>query len=227
MVSDQDKTVPEIRLTESQVGQVLEKAATIDASDSSGGLTISELHDIADQVGIPRAALSRALSEVALAAAAQDTRSRGWLHHRSVSFVRGRITDDDLAWLVRLLDELGQIHGRIRYERGALRWRSPTGFRVELVNRPGETHVSVEAHDHFATARAGVYAVSLGLLAGLVGADTIDAIYPLILGGAAGTAGFGAYLRVRAEKLRNSVGKASRGIAEVLQMVVKRRTEDH
>ena len=222
MVGNGDVVRGEARLSEDEVRDVLERASRIEAGDRGGGLTVSELHDVARQVGIPPEALSRALSEVVRASGSGPGATGSWVAHREVSFVDGYVADDDLAWMIRLLDRLGQIKGSVTHSNGAVRWRTPGGLHLEVLNRPHETYVSVEVRDHYNLLRKGAAFTALGLTIGVVGVEWWDTITPLFMGASAGGLSFGLYWKIRVEKLRAAVTKASKGVSEVLQMVVRR-----
>ena len=59
----------ERRYSEDEVSAILDKATDVDASGaagdgSAGGLTLSELHQIGDEVGIPKAVITSAATSL-------------------------------------------------------------------------------------------------------------------------------------------------------------------
>ncbi len=223
------KRAKEMRLTEREVQDVLAMASDIEARALSGGLTVGELESVASEVGIPAHALSRALQEVARTTEGRGVSFRTALVQRETCFVAGRVSDDALGWMLRLLDQLGHIKGLIAFRDGALVWKTVEGHRIELLNRSTETSVTVEADDtqHLITATVAFTA------AGVMTATVITLMFSqdpeaaTVLGGAlAGLLGTTLYWRVRVNRVRERVVKMAGGVCEVVRMIARRGAEE-
>lgn len=217
------------RLTEREVQEVLEIASDIEARAGTGGLTVAELQQVAAEVGIPSEALSGALREVARTTTGPGISVRSSLDQRETRFISGRVSDDDLSWMLRLLEQLGQIEGPVTFEAGALTWETPTALRVALVNRSTETSVTVETNDQrhmvFASAAFMAAGATVGLLLSNVGGGDPNVGYA-ITGAGAGGLGAVLYWRDRVVRLRERVVKVASGISEVVRMIARRSGED-
>lgn len=224
MVRDEKADASDLRLSDREAKEILERASRIEAAGDLTSLSVTELHEIAQQAGIPSEALSKAIEEATRVSAKGKDSRQGWLHHREISVVRGQISDEDLAWLTRLLDQLGQIEGTVQYQEGVYRWRSRSGFDIEVLNRPTEAQLSVESRQYSSAAKAAVGFAGAGFLAGLLGADGFNSVFPYAMGAVAAGASFGVYWKLRLGRLRKSIGKITKQVAGALTMVDRRCT---
>ena len=214
------------KLSRSQVALVLERAARLEHDGDEEGLTIAELQSVAQEVGIPSNALSRALAD--LASTSSEERPSTWKLTRHVDTgTVSRIPDDDLAWLLRILAQLGQIKGHVRYEGGVLRWSTPDGFEMELRSHPAGTDIRVQFDDiKHLTVRTGLFALAGGawttVLFYLMETSYPEIVLPAIAGSALGAVGSLAYWRARATAVGERLRKRTAALIEVLKMVKSR-----
>ncbi len=213
------------RLSDDESRAILLRASEIDALQEQRGLTVAELRDIAEQVGIAPEALSAALGEMARAAEDHVAGPKAWLSHSDRGFVVGTLSDENVAWLLRLLDQLGQVRGDVSSKGNVVAWHSPEGFRVELLSRHAETHVVVSGIHLREFLKAGVGIVGAGLLIGIVGADLFNSEIAFLAGLLSGAVGLGAYWKARIEKLRSRAAKTAIGVSEVVRMVLRRHED--
>ena len=135
------------------------------------------------------------------------------------AFVAVTVSDTELAFLLRLLDRLGQIRGEVSYAEGAVRWKSPDGHLVEVLCRPSETQVTVEANEQprliEVLAGAGWTVLLMTVAARLFPRELL----PLLVGTGAGVASCVAYLKYRAIAVRETATKTVAGISDALRLV--------
>jgi len=223
------KRTRETRLTEREVQEVLAMASDIEARALSGGLTVGELESVAAEVGIPAHALSRALQEVARTSEGRGVSIRSALVQRETCFVAGRVSDDDLGWMLRLLDQLGHIKGLIAFRDGALVWKTAEGHRIELLNRSTETSITVEADDTRHLVLAVVTFMATGVMAAAVltlMARADPGLGTLWGGAGAGVLATAIYWRDRVSRVRERVVKMAGGVCEVVRMIARRGADE-
>lgn len=232
-------TPAERNLTAEEVDRILTRATEmpaeeepeVPAADRDEGLSVTELQDVAREVGIPLGALDRAIEEVSRSAPDSGTAHTRYGQHRDTVFVHGRVTGDDLAWVLRLLNQLGHLDGRgqVEYLRGAihLRWPTSAGMELDVVTRPSETIVTVQADELRTMAGSAPLFMGVGVILSLLLAGVFDVAPGAMLGTTlAGAAGGGAwwlaYWKYRMDRVKDAAHKAATGVAEVFRMVIGR-----
>ena len=205
------------RLTRDEVDEVLTRATRL-TDEEDVGLTVQELHEVAEEAGIPSEALSEALREISRSAAAERLTVKRWIRQRDTAFIPVSVSDAELALLLRLLDRLGQIRGGVSHEAGAIRWKSAEGHAVEVFCRPAETQVAIETELQPSLLEVAGGAFWTWLLVVVTARMAPDAAWSLI-GGAIGLASIGVYLKLKAAKLRESATKSLAGISDALRLV--------
>jgi hypothetical protein len=145
-MSDRDR-----RFTDREVAAVLKKAAEIDegvGSASASGLAMSDLEDIAREVGISSDALSAAVARVEQGSIREPNRviSGAPASHKAVHAVQGELNEAALNQLLHLVDERMESAGAITEALGSVRWTSSDRFastQVTLTPQDGETTIQV------------------------------------------------------------------------------------
>jgi hypothetical protein len=172
----------EQRFTDKEVAIILRRAADLEkrppsAGGSSGrGLTLSDLKEIAAEAGIDPEMVSRAVTELA---SPKGLRSGSLLIgpdtvRREVRAAQGELSKEEMAELVRVVDEEVRDQGIVQEALGHVRWTSQGRFlstQVSLEPGGGETLIRVEER-HSDAIRGVLHAIpaSYGLIFGLAGA---------------------------------------------------------
>lgn len=137
------------RYTDREVAVVLRRASEIDETEGPGGsgaLSRKDLEQIAREVGISTASITRALAEL------DHRREPGsWVTgaprvHSAVRAVPRELGEDAMARLIRLVDERADGNGVISEALGSVRWTSTDTFRstqVSITPGAGETTIRV------------------------------------------------------------------------------------
>lgn len=178
----------ERRFTDREVARILERAAELDRRapdrpETSGhrptlarGLTVSQLQEIGVEAGIPPELIAKAAAELSRPATIPLSALLGAPPvARETRAVRGRLTRDELAALVRVVDERVPAQGTVTEALGAVRWAAGGRFldrKVTLEPQAEETRIQVE--ERFATRVPGLlqglpaaYGAMFGLVTGL------------------------------------------------------------
>ncbi len=147
---------PDRRYTDREVALVLRRAAAIDERGSTDtaparGLTLRELHEIAREVGLSPAAIDQAVGGLRSGGHAAGVSLMGApVSHKTVRAVPGRLQDEALQGLIRVIEEQVDATGTVTEALGTVRWTSvarghrfsPT-MQVSLTPADGETRVHV------------------------------------------------------------------------------------
>jgi len=138
------------RYTDREVAIVLRRASEIDESGGAGsgrgGLSRTDLEEIAGEVGISREAVSRALDELGRRREPGSLLTGMPRVHRAVRAVPGALDEEGMSRLVRLVDERAEGAGVISEALGSVRWTSADRFhstQVSVTPAEGETSIQV------------------------------------------------------------------------------------
>ncbi len=136
------------RFTDREVAMILRRASEIDDQDGrseGGGLALSDLRDIAREVGISPTAIERAVG---------DLERRGLpaflvgapLVQKAVYAVAGELDQAAIARLIGVVDERASGTGSVTEALGAVRWTSFDRFsstQVSVTPQDGATQIRV------------------------------------------------------------------------------------
>jgi len=145
----------EQRFTDKQVALILRRAADLErkapsaAGSSAKGLTLSDLKEIAAEAGIDPELVVRAVTELASpkGLGAGSILIGPETVQREVRATRGELSTEEMATLVRLVDEAVRGQGTVQEALGHVRWTSQGWFlstQVSLEPGDGETLIRVE-----------------------------------------------------------------------------------
>lgn len=146
---------PERRYTDQEVALVLARAADLEERRADGpsgggrGLTLRELHEIAREVGLSPAVIDEAVSALG-PAPARPSLLGAPLSHRLVRGVPGRLDEEDLRRLIRVVEDQVDDTGTVTEALGVVRWTTvshgqkfdPT-MQVSLSSHGDETQIQV------------------------------------------------------------------------------------
>lgn len=149
----------ERRFTDKEVALILRRASDLEKKGSSPGpgsgrgLTLSDLKEIAAEAGIDPELVGRAVSEIQ---SAKGLRTGSLLAgpapvQREVRAVPTELTKEDLAKLIRLVDDEVSDQGTVQDALGQVRWTSQgriLSTQVSLEPGEGETLMRVEERYH-------------------------------------------------------------------------------
>jgi hypothetical protein len=173
------------RFTDREVAIVLRKASELEEHDDEiggGGLSLTELEEIAGEVGISRTAVAKAVEKLDGQAHRGSLLAGGPLAHRAIRAVEGELHEEGLARLVRHVDGGSDAVGVVSEALGATRWTAADRFRttqVSITPAAGETTIQVVER---ATARLRriVHLVpasaSLALVGGTIGGFDLSSL---------------------------------------------------
>jgi hypothetical protein len=137
------------RFTDREVAIVLQKASELDEavdSDAAGGLSISDLEEIAREVGISASAIQRAVAQLDRGRRPGPSLSGAPLVRKAAHALPTKLGRDAVADLVRLIDEHADGAGAVTEALGSVRWTNSDRFRstrVSITPRPSETSIEV------------------------------------------------------------------------------------
>jgi len=215
----------ERRFTDKEVAIILRRAADLEkrtsstALSSGRGLTLSDLKEIAAEAGIDPELVSRAVTEVQ---GPRGIRTGSLLGgpgpvQREIRATPGELSREDLAELVRVVDEEVRDQGTVQEALGHVRWTSQGRFlstQVSLEPGNGETLLRVE--ERYSDAIRGVlhgipaaYGLIFGLATALeaVGLGGASALLFGLVSSVAGWGVGGAIWRTLSTGSRNRVSR--------------------
>jgi hypothetical protein len=137
------------RFTDREVALVLKAASEIDVEESASpgkGLSVDDLHQIAQEVGISREAIDKAIDRLGQRAESRFALSGAPLVQKAVHAVDGELNEEALGRLIRLVDERASSAGTISEALGSVRWTSSDRFystQVQVTPADGETSIQV------------------------------------------------------------------------------------
>lgn len=135
------------RFTDREVALVLRRASELDEerTETGGGLSLSELTEIAAEVGISREAIERAAASLDRSRELRPVLAGAPLVLKAAHAVPGPLDRDGIARLVRLVDERTDSAGTVSEALGTVRWTASDRFwstRVSLT--PGDRETAIE-----------------------------------------------------------------------------------
>lgn len=214
------------RLTESELEGVLSRAVELDRAGDDKGWDPAVVEEIAVAAGISSKAVRRAIAEIDSDRAPPESIAEPHpLRHRETSFAEARLSEEDAAFLLRLLSRLGQLGRKVDYVDGRAMWTTPDGVSVSLTPRAAETHVEAEGKIGLDVGKAGVLFVggsvawAIALSPILMGHPIRQLLIPILGGAAIGTVGWATYWRLKLQSLRTRVSSLSHGIAGTLELL--------
>lgn len=212
----------ERRYTDQEVARLLQRAADLDRDSSSGavarGLSLSELREIAAEVGIDPGAVTRAAAELTRAA---PSRAGALLLGdppvvRRTTAVPTPLDRTALGRLIEVIDAETPAQGTVGEALGSVRWTSTSRFLSrQVVLQPGRQETVVRVEERFTDRLRAV----IHILPTLYGAGFGLAIGAEAL---AGGAGLGAAIAAAGAGLGLGLG---RGLWNVLRRGSRRRVE--
>jgi len=155
----------EPRFTDKEVALILRRAADLEkkapsaAGSSAKGLTLSDLKEIASEAGIDPELVARAVTELA---SPGGLRSGSLLTgpetvQREVRATPGELAREEMAELVRLVDEEVRDQGIVQEALGHVRWTSQGRFLSTQVSlEPGDGETLLRVEERYSDAIRGV-----------------------------------------------------------------------
>jgi len=128
---------------------VLRAASEIDEKEGpegSGGLSVSDLEEIAREVGISPEAISKAVERLDRKRERTPRFGGAPAVHKAVHAVRGELNEEALGQLIRVVDDETDSAGAISEALGSVRWTTGDRFhstQVSLTPENGETVIQV------------------------------------------------------------------------------------
>ncbi len=135
------------RYTDREVALVLRRASELDDSEGpgSGGLSHRDLTEIAAEVGISPAAIDRAIASLDRGRDFGPALTGAPLVRKAVHAVPATLREEDIAHLIRLVDERTDAAGSVTEALGSVRWTSSDRFKSTRVSiTPGEAETAIE-----------------------------------------------------------------------------------
>ncbi len=183
----------ERRFSDKEVALVLRRAIELEeASPSSdltaaGGLTLTEIQDVAREAGINPSLVTRAVAELSEKPELEPFSVFGpSTVRKEVRILPGEASREDMAELMRLVDGEVAAQGTVVEALGAVRWTSNGRFlntQVSVEPTDGETFVRVEER-YSDTVRGPIHGIptAWGLIIGLaVGLEGMSLALPVAL----------------------------------------------
>ena len=138
----------EERVPEHLVPAVLQKAAELqrstDVPGAQDGLMLAEIKQIAEEVGLPAAAIDGIVEGLPIQG---QTTSIGAASQRVQEFVvEGELPDDEIAEMVALARRATGLFGEVREDAGMVVWDAKPqmpSLYINFVRGGGETHVQI------------------------------------------------------------------------------------
>ncbi|MEM7417658.1 MAG: hypothetical protein AAF389_19375 [Gemmatimonadota bacterium] len=139
------------RFTDREVALVLKRASEIDEvsearSGPAGGLSLSDLSEIAAEVGISKEALQRAVSTLERGGPSRSVLEGAPLVRRAVHAVPRALGESDIAELMRHVDARAEGAGTVTEALGSVRWAAAdrfVGTQVTVTPKGGQTSIDV------------------------------------------------------------------------------------
>lgn len=144
----QDEPDSDRRYTDQEVALVLQRAAEIEEQRSSSaggrGLTLGELREIAKEVGLSPDVIDEAVASVRAGVRPRSVSLLGApLSNKVMRGVPGRLDEDDLQRLIRVIEDRVEETGTVTEALGTVRWTSiARGHKFDRT-----TQVSLSAND--------------------------------------------------------------------------------
>jgi len=136
------------RFTDREVAVILRKASELDEavdSGSAGGLSLSELEEIAREVGISPSAIQRAVAQLDRGRRLGPSLAGAPLVRKAAHAVPTTLNREAIAELVRIVDERTDAAGAVTEALGSVRWTSSDRFRSTRVSvTPGSSETAIE-----------------------------------------------------------------------------------
>lgn len=139
---------PGRRFTDREVALVLRRASEMDQVEgtAAAGLSLEDLQEIGQEVGISADAIARAVSSLETKGSSLSGLAGAPLVHKAVRAVSGELNEAALSSLVHVVDERADGAGAVSQALGSLRWTSSDRFRslqVSITPAAGETRIQV------------------------------------------------------------------------------------
>ncbi len=137
------------RFTDREVALVLREASEMEevgGEVGARGLSQEDLEEIAEEVGISKSSIARAVSKLDAQGRRANPLAGGPLAHRAIRAVEGEIDEEGLSALVRRVEGGSDAVGEVSEALGATRWTASDRFRttqVSLTPAKGETTIQV------------------------------------------------------------------------------------
>jgi hypothetical protein len=189
----------ERRFTDQDVAVILRRAVDLDqetGQDARGrGLTLEELQDIAVEVGVDPAMVTRAVAELGTRSPLGNLSLLGDPPvRRGVRAVPGTAEEDTLRELMRIVDREMPVQGAISEALGSVRWHSGTRFLSRQVSiEPSDAETIIRVEERFEDrVRAMMQLIPSfygGMLGFVIGMEQLGGAAPGIALGLAGGVG--------------------------------------
>ncbi len=144
------------RYTDQEVALVLKRAAELEERGSDGtaagrGLTLSELQEVAREVGFRPEIVNQAVAELQRPGQLQEWSLLGSpVTHKSVRAVPRRLTEQEIPRLLEVIEDRIAVPGTVSEAFGTIRWTTVAGghrldptTQVTLTPANDETHIQV------------------------------------------------------------------------------------
>lgn len=144
---------PDRRYTDQEVALVLKRAAELDERGPDGsaagrGLTLSELRDVAREVGFSQDIVNQAVADLQTTGQFREWSPFGApATNKLVRAVPRRLTEQDLSRLIRVVEERIASPGTVTEALGTVRWTSvPSSHKVGGMTQVTITPANDETH---------------------------------------------------------------------------------
>ncbi|MDX1646179.1 MAG: hypothetical protein R3304_03450 [Longimicrobiales bacterium] len=174
------------RFTDREVAMILERATDLeDAEMAPGarGLSLDDLREIAREVGISDAALTRAVATLDQGRGLRRSVGGAPAVRKSVRAVPGRLGEGDIGRLMRVVDDEVDTTGSITEALGSVRWTGRDRFKSTRVSvTPGEDETVIEVVEKAEPKIRRVTHLLPPAWALMLAAPLVDTLEPGVLG---------------------------------------------
>lgn len=226
----------ERRFTDEEIARIIGRAVEIDRRDDASptalarGLSLSELQDVAGEVGISRDTIARAAGELERPGRGGGLDAAffgGSPILQRVQLVDRPLGAAELAEIVRVVDEEAPDQGTVTEALGSVRWGSRGRFlnrQVTLQPTEGETRIRVqERYQDRVRAMSQIIPTAYGIAIGMgIGAEQIGGAPAAIIAGLFGAASGWTLGRAIWVQLRNSSRRRVDRISDAIAAAVGR-----
>ena len=183
----------ERRFSDSEIRGILRRAVELEVGSSSvkvseaGGLTLRELQEVAEEAGISPSMVSRAAAE---ADGRVESDPMTFIGRRGakkeVRTLPGELAEDEVAELMRVVDQEVDAQGTVVEALGGVRWTSNTRFQSTQVSvEPSGKETLLRVEEQYSdVVRGPLHGVptAWGLILGLaMGLEQLNLALPLLL----------------------------------------------
>lgn len=175
------------RFTDQEVAIILRQASELDedgGSGPAGGLSISDLEEIAQEVGISPSAIQRAVAQLDRGRRVGPSLAGAPLVRKAAHAVPSTLNRDSIANLVRIVDEQTDAAGAVTEALGSVRWTSSDRLRSTRVSiTPGPSETSIEVVEKTTPRLRRIFQALPAAWGVMLAAPVAGALAPSVAGG--------------------------------------------